>query len=128
MGRQPTAREEVQQLRQATREAHEAAQQLKDAIREARALAPTLVADFEATHHREIQQLSNFFTEESNQQSANLNHAVEQAREIITNQIMSGEAVFDRHTSTVTIRFGAGRFDDAVPPPYPQVAPKESTQ
>lgn len=128
MGRQPTPSEEVQQLRQATREAHEAAQELRAAIREAKALEPGLVAQFEAVHQREIRQLSNYFTEESNQQSANLNAAVERAREIITNQIMSGEATIDRHTSMITIRFGPGKFDDQVPPPYPQVTPKESTQ
>lgn len=128
MGHRLSPGEEVQLLRQATREAHEAAQELKAAIREARALEPGLVAQFEAVHQREIQQLSNFFTEESNRSSASLNHAVEQAREIITNQIMSGEAVLDRHTSKITIRFGPGRFDDAVPPPYPQVTRKESTQ
>lgn len=128
MGRQPTPSEEVQQLRQATREAHEAAQGLRAAIREARALEPGLVAQFEAVHQREVQLLSNYFTEESNRQSANLNAAVEQAREIITNQIMSGEATIDRRAGTITIRFGPGKFDDQVPPPYPQVTKKESTQ
>ena len=128
MGHRPSASEEVQQLRQATREAHEAMQDLLAAIRQARALEPGLVAQFEAVHQREIQQLSNFFTEESNRQSANLNHAVEQARKIITDQLMSGEAVLDRHTSKVTIRFGPGKFDDAVPPPYPQAPKKEGHQ
>ena len=128
MGHRPSASEEVQQLRQATREAHEAAQQLKAVIREARALEPALVAQFEDIHRREIQQLSNYFTEESNRSCASLNHAVEQAREIITDQIMSGEAVFDPRACKVTIRFGPGKFDDAVPPPYPQAPKKESHQ
>ena len=128
MGHRPSAGEEVQLLRQATREAHEAAQELKAAIREARALEPGLIAQFEAVHQREIRQLSNFFTEESNRSSASLNHAVEQARETVTNQIMSGEAVFDRRTGKITIRFGPGKFDDQVPPPYPQVTKKESPQ
>ena len=128
MGHRPSASEEVQQLRQATREAHEAIQGLRAAIREARALEPGLVAQFEDIHRREIQQLSNYFTEESNRSSASLNHAVEQAREIITNQIMSGEAILDRHTSKITIRFGPGKFDDAVPPPYPQAPKKEGHQ
>lgn len=128
MGHRPSASEEVQQLRQATREAHEAMRDLLAAIREARALEPGLIAQFEAVHQREIRQLSNYFTEESNQQSANLNAAVERAREIITNQIMSGEATIDRHTSMITIRFGPGKFDDQVPPPYPHATPKEDHQ
>lgn len=128
MGRQPTPSEEVQQLRQATREAHEAAQALKAAIREARALEPGLIAQFEAVHQREIRLLSNYFIEESNRSSADLNAAVEQARETITNQLMSGEATIDRHAGKITIRFGPGKFDDQVPPPYPQVTKKESPQ
>lgn len=128
MGHRLTASEEAQLLRQATREAHEAAQALKAAIREARALEPTLVSEFEAVHHREIQQLSNYFTEESNRSSANLNAAVEQARKIITNQLMTGEATIDRHAGMITIRFGPGKFDDQVPPPYPHATPKEDHQ
>ena len=128
MGHRLTASEEVQLLRQATREAHEAAQELRGVIREARALEPGLVAQFEAVHQREIQQLSNYFTEESNQQSANLNAAVEQARETITNQLMTGEATIDRHSGMITIRFGPGKFDDQVPPPYPHATPKEGHQ
>lgn len=124
MGRQPTPSEEVQQLRQATREAHEAAQELKAAIREARALAPGLVREFETIHRHEIEQLSNYFTEESNRQSAQLNSAVEHARNIITNQIMSGEAILDSDHRKITIKFGAGKFDDNAPLPYPHVAPK----
>lgn len=119
MGRKPTPSEEVQQLRQATREAHEATQALNAALKEAGLLAPRLVADFEATHRREISQLSNFFTEESNRAAADLNAAVEQARTMIANEIMAGEAVFDRDTMTVSIKWGGMAFDSQVPLPFP---------
>lgn len=128
MGHRLTPEQEVQQLRQATREAHEAMQGLADAIREANLLAPRLVADFEATHAREIKQLSNYFTQESNKASADLNAAIEQARTMIVNQIMAGEAVFDADTRTVAIRFGEGSFDSQVPLPFPSEKTWKETQ
>ena len=127
MGHRLTPEQEVQQLRQATREAHEAMQGLNAAIREARSLEPIVVAHFEEVHRREIEQLSNYFTEESNRHAAALNADVERAREMINQQIMSGKAVFDRHTSTVTITWGPGAFDANAPLPYPHVAQKEDT-
>lgn len=128
MGRKLTVSEETEVLAGVVRAAHEALKDLKAAIREARALEPGLVEQYEATHHREIKQLSNFFTEESNHAATTLNNTVEEARVSIRDQLMAGEAVFDRHTSTVTIRFGSGAFDDQVPPPYPEVTTKETDQ
>ena len=128
MGHKPSASEEAQQLRQATREAHEAAQELRAAIKEARSLEPTVVAHFEEAHRREIEQLSNYLTEESNRHAAALNADIERAREMINEQIMSGKAVFDRHTSTVTITWGQGAFDASTPLPYPRAAQKETHQ
>lgn len=127
MGHRLTPEQEAQQLRQATREAHEAMQGLNAAIREARSLEPLVIAHFEEVHRREIEQLSNYFTEESNRHAAALNADVERAREMINEQIMSGKAVFDRHTMSVTITWGKGSFDDQAPLPYPNTAPKEDT-
>lgn len=128
MGRKPVLTDEEQRLRQATREAHEAAQELRAAIREARSLEPLVVSHFEEVHRREIEQLSNYFTEESNRHAASLNADVERAREMINEQIMSGKAVFDRHTGTVTISWGPGAFDANAPLPYPHVARKEEQE
>lgn len=126
MGHRLTPSEEAQQIRQATREAHEAAQQLKDLLREARLLAATLTTEYQAYHDRELKELANALIAEHNQASADLNTAIEQARIMIVNQIMTGSAVFDRSTSTVTISWGAGKFDDQQPPPYPGDYLKES--
>ena len=128
MGHRPTASEEVQQLRQATREAHEAAQELRAAIREAKALEPGLVAQFEAVHQREIQQLSNYFNEESNRHAAQLNADVERAKDMIMNDIMSGELVLNADKNEVRLRLGGHRFDEHQPPPYPRVTKKEGHQ
>ena len=128
MGRQPTPSEEVQQLRQATREAHEAAQELRAAIREARALEPGLIAQFEAIHQREVQQLSNHFNEESNRHAAQLNADIERAKDMIMNDIMSGELVLSADKREVRLKLGAYRFDDQQPPPYPRVTKKEDHQ
>lgn len=128
MGRQPTPSEEVQQLRQATREAHEAAQALKAAIREARALEPGLIAQFEAVHQREIAQVSNFLTEEQNRHAASLNAHVERAKAMIMNDIMSGELVLSADKREVRLQLGGGRFDEHHPTPHPRVAPKEDHQ
>lgn len=127
MGHRLTASQEVQQLRQATREAHEATQALHDAIKEARALAPALVADFERVHATEIRQLSNHITQESNRASAELNAAVDQAKEMIFNRIMAGELVLDWASNVVKLRLGDWRFDEHVPPPYPQQPPRKDT-
>ncbi len=120
MGRRLTASEETALLRETIREAHEVTRALRAAIKEAGLLAPRLVDDFEATHHREIAELSNFFTEESNRAAAGLNAAVEAAREMISTQIMSGKAVFNRKTSTVTISWDGTAFDSQVPLPNPK--------
>lgn len=119
MGKRLTASEETALLQATVREAHEATQALRAAIREAKELGFGLVADFERIHATEIKQLSNFFTEESNRAAADLNAAVEQARTMIANEIMAGEAVFDRDTMTVSIRWGGMAFDSQVPLPFP---------
>lgn len=120
--------EEEQRLRQATREAHEAMQGLASLLRQARELAPVLVSEFEQVHHREIMQLSNHLTAESNRHASQLNAEVERARDFIWRQLMAGEAKFDRHAGTVTIRWGAGKFEDNQPAPYPQVTTREDNQ
>lgn len=119
MGRKPTLTEEAQALRDLIRQSHEVNQALREAIKEARQLAPDLVSQMQQVHHTEIKELSNYFNQESNLASAELNRQIEAAREMIVNTIMSGEAIFDRRTESVTIKFGAGHFDSDVPPPYP---------
>ena len=119
MGKRLTASEETALLQATVREAHEATQALRAAIKDVKELGVTLVGDFERIHATEIKQLSNFFTEESNRASADLNTAIEQARKMITDQIMAGKAVFDADRREVVISFGAGAFDSAVPLPFP---------
>lgn len=128
MGKRLTASEETALLQETIRAAHEATQGLREAIREAKELGTQLVRDFEHIHATEIKQLSNFFTEESNRHAADLNTAVERARGMINDKIMTGAAVFDPHTMTVAITWGGGKFADDQPPPYPDVAQKEDTQ
>lgn len=126
MGHRLTASEEVQQLRQATREAHEAAQELKAAIREAKALESGLIAQFEAIHRREIELLSNHFTEESNRHAAALNADIKRAKDMIMNDIMSGELVLSADKREVRLKLGNYRFDEHQPIPYPQVTKEEN--
>lgn len=120
MPRTLTTEQEIQLLKDTIRQGHELLQALNDAIKQARKLQPDLVDRFEQTHHQEIAQLSNLFTTESNRLSADLNRQVNEAREMIMNYLMSGEARFDRTTETVTIKWSAARFDDQVPLPYPK--------
>lgn len=128
MGRKPDLTAEEQRLRDTIRIAHEAIQELRAAIREARALEPRLVEQFEATHHREIQQLSNYFQTEMNRQSAELNTAVRAARVEITDQLAMAELVIDRDTKQARLLFSGSKFDDQIPLPYPELAPKETDQ
>ena len=128
MGHRLSASEEVQLLRQATREAHEAAKDLRAAIREANALAPTLVAKFEQIHTDEIRQLSNHLTEESNRHAAGINADIQRAKEMIFDEIMAGELVLDPERNVVMLRLGGLQFDEHQPPPYPNHPPKESNQ
>jgi len=128
VGRKPDLTAEEQRLRDTIRIAHEAIQELRAAIREARALEPGLVAEYEASHHREIKQLSNFFQSEMNRQSANLNAAVIAARVEITDQLAMAELVIDRDTKQARLLFSGHRFDDQIPPPYPEATTKETDQ
>lgn len=126
MGHRLTPTEEAQQLRQATREAHEAMQGLADLLKQARELAATLTREYQEYHDRELKELANAITIEHNQISRDLNIAITEAKTMISNQIMSGVATFDPHTSTVTIRWGRGAFAEDQPPPYPEVAPRKA--
>lgn len=119
MGRHVPPGQEATVLRALIAEARQATRGLDAAIKEAKELGFGLVADFERIHATEIKQLSNYLTEESNKANADLNAAIEQARAMIVNQIMAGEAVLDADTRTVAIRFGAGSFDSQVPLPFP---------
>lgn len=128
MGRNIPVGQEAQALRRLIRQAHEAAKRLDDAIRQADRLADRLVADFEAIHAREIKQLSNHFIEESNRHAVALNAEVEHARAMIVEEIMVGELLLDPERNLVTFQFGATRFDDRQPLPYPNTPPKEDHQ
>lgn len=119
MGKRLTASEETALLQATVREAHEATQALRAAIRDAKELALRLVSEFERIHATEVKQLSNFFTGESNRSSAELNTAIEQARKMITDQIMAGKAVFNADRREVVLSFGAGRHVVAVPLTFP---------
>lgn len=128
MGKPLSASEETALLKDTVRQAHEVLKDLRAAIREARALAPELVAGYEATHHREIKQLSNFFQSEMNRQSAELNTAVRAARIEITDQLAMAELVIDRDTKQARLLFSGRKFDDQIPLPYPEVTTKETDQ
>lgn len=121
-----SASEETELLRQTIREAHEATQALWDAIRAANLLAPTLVADFEATANTEIKDLSNQLQAEMNEQSRQLNQAVDNARDEIIHQLALSRPIIDPDTGIVSLIWPPGRFDDQIPLPYPQNPPKES--
>lgn len=128
MGKHVPPGQEVAVIREWIAEARRAAGELYAAIKEAKELKATLVTDFERIHAEEIMQLSNFLADEANRHAAAINADIEAAQAMIREQIMAGEAVFDRNTMTVTIKFGGGRFDDQQPLPYPEVAPKETQQ
>jgi hypothetical protein len=128
VGRKPDLTAEEQRLRDTIRIAHEAIQELRAAIREARTLEPDLVAKYEAFHHREIKQLSNFFQSEMNRQSTELNAAVRAARIEITDQLAMAELVIDRDTKQVRLLFSGSKFDDQIPLPYPDQPVKETDQ
>lgn len=127
MGKRLTASEETQLLQQTIREAHEATQALNDAIKQALAIAPALVADFERTHEREVQLLSNHFQEEINRQAAQINESTRVARDYVLEQLAKCRPVFDTLAGTVTLVFPSDKIDDQVPLPYPDISPKGST-
>ena len=126
MGHRLTPDQEIQALRDATREAHETLQGLYDAIRAANALAPALVASFEATHDRESKLISNHIAAESNRVARVLNDQIVTSKKMIMNEIMAGVLVLDPHTGTVRLRLGAVKFDDQQPLPYPDTTTKEN--
>lgn len=128
MGRRIPDGQEPQVLRELISEARTAARELRDAIRDANHLAATLTSDYQAYHDQEIRELSNAITQEYNQVARDLNQAIERARIMINNQIMSGVAVFDVTTETVSIHWGAGMFDDHQKNPYPRTSRKGNTQ
>lgn len=119
MGRKLTASEETRLLQDTIRQGHELLKELNAKLRVAKALEPNLVREFEDIAQREIHDLDNNLQRISNQAAAELNQHIEQAKDLILNQIMQGEAVFDRDTGVVTLTFGPGGFRSDVPLPWP---------
>lgn len=128
MGRKPELTEEEKRLKDLIRQAHEATQALWDAISVASKLTPALVAEFEAHHRREMQQLSDHLNAEHNRLAADMNAAVREARVEIIRQLGIAELVLDADNNQARLLFNGGRFDDQVPPPRTHLHPKETDQ
>src|SRR6266852_6598293 len=128
MGKRLTTNEETQLLRDTIRQAHEATQAPRAAIKEANALSPALVEKFNDLHKREMHQLSNHINAESNRAAAELNIAVEAARQEVIPQLMLADLVLDPDAGVVRVLFNGGRFDDQQPVPYPNHQPPGDTQ
>lgn len=128
MGHKLTADGEAKLLRDLIREAHEATQALNQAIRQARQLAPGLVAEFEQLHRTEMQLLQNHLTAEQNRASADLNQAVEDARDQICEQLTAQEMILDHRAGVMRVIFTGKRFDDQVTPPAVPLEKREISQ
>lgn len=126
MGRKLTASEETQLLIDTVREAHEVLQALYAAIRDARNLAPSLVADFDQLHHREMAQLTNHLQSEHNRAAAELNQAVKEARTQIVDWLTVAELVLDPETGSLHFLFPHGMFQEDVPLQFPEYTTKET--
>jgi hypothetical protein len=125
MGRTLTPQQEISQLRDLIREAHEVLKDLRGALREARAAASDMVTRFDLIATREIQQLGNHLQQCNNQAAADLNAEVQAARVELTRQLAMSHLERDNSTDTWRVIFQAGRFDDQIPLPHPQLLPKE---
>jgi F0F1-type ATP synthase membrane subunit b/b' len=121
VGRKLTPAEEYEQLAEIVRQAHEVLGDLRREIRAAARLAPTLTRAFEEHADREIKQLSNHLTANANQASAELNQHICELRRQITEQLNRAEIVHDGENGTVGLLFNTMRFEDNVPPPFPDV-------
>lgn len=128
MGRRPDLPAEEHRLRQATREAHEAIQGLNDAIKEARNLTAGLVSQYELLHETEMRQLSNHLQEQHNEAAIQLNDAVIAARAHILRLLTIAEMKADVDNGTIRISWPDGKFDENVPPPYPHLKAKDTSQ
>jgi F0F1-type ATP synthase membrane subunit b/b' len=125
MGRRPTPAEEAAAVKAAVREAHEAIQELRDLLKQARQLTPSLMQRFEYQANKEIKEMSNWVTSESNRHAADLNASVGQARSMIMEAITHANLTLNPETGLFTLKFPAIEFDDQVPPPYPAKPRKE---
>lgn len=119
MGRRLTASEETQLLQDTIREGHELLKELNAKLRVARALEPGLVKEFEDIARREIEDLSNQLRRQNNDAAARLNADVAAARAEIIKQLTLMELEPVPGTDKLAFTFGAGRFDDHEPLPFP---------
>lgn len=117
MGRRLTASEETRLLQDTIRQAHEAAQALKQAIREARAAEADVINGFERVANREIGELGRELNRKSNEAAAQLNEAVERARDHIVDLLTVSSIKLDRDRDVFMVEFPSGGFDDQVPDP-----------
>lgn len=117
MARRLTPAEEIQLLREVTRDAHAATKDLRHAIAEAHALTPVLVGAFEAHHAREMQALSDHLNDQANDVARQLNESVDTARQVIIQALTAQELVLDPDNRVIRLKFAPVRLDDNVPSP-----------
>lgn len=120
MGHARDATAEQEQLRQLIRDAHAAAKDLRAVIREARGVGAVLAEAVSAELNAELAKATNHLQAEQNRHSAELNTAVGAARQEILRQLAVSRIEYDQEADNWRIVFGGGRFDDAIPPPYPE--------
>jgi uncharacterized coiled-coil protein SlyX len=117
---------QLAQLRDLVREAHAATKDLNRAIREAKSYADDLVkmvdaaaeASRRAAHTAGCEQLAAFqdhIQHEMNRSAAELNKAIEAAREHIGRALMPKVAALDPDAGAILVQFDGNLFDANVP-------------
>ena len=124
MGHDPDPAAEAGQLREAIRDAHAAIKDLRAAIREARQLGDGLAAQFEDIASREIRDMFNEMQLVGNEYAAELNAAVETARQEIAQHLFDARIEYDEKADNFAVIFRGTRFAEDSPLPYPErIAP-----
>lgn len=111
-GRIPAARDTAEQLREATRDAHAAIKDLQAVIRAARQTAEELAERYMARVEAEHRAATEFLQAEQNKHAADLNVAVDAARDAIMQALTLAELTPDPEFRTLKVKFKGGRFDE----------------
>lgn len=120
MGHDPDPAAEADRLRGLIRDAHAAVKDLRAAIRETGQLRAQLAAQFEESANQAIGELANHLQRVANEQAADLNAHVEEARAEVARHLFDARIKYDETADNFVVVFQGAKFIEDTPAPYPE--------
>lgn len=119
----PTAREDLEELRELIREAHGATRDLAQLLRQYRRAVADGAELAQKTAHdvvqHELKRFGNHMQNQMNKAAADLNAGIQRAQHHVISCLTMAELELDHETDRLKVIFRGAPFDATVPAPYP---------